>query len=269
MKLRILSDLHLEFIGMGIEAAGEDILLLSGDIGIHTQGMDWAQRVAKHLDIPVLMIAGNHEFYRNPRYPHHTWESTLLDLREAADHLDKIEKGKVTFFENGYADYEGVRFIGASLWTDMKLFGDDPIVPHLVGQAMNDYHVIHSEVSDQMLQPFQSMQRHAESRKFITNQLQVAADGYDGFTGKCVVMTHHTPTSLSVPDKYKNDRISAGYSSRLEPLIEQYKPVVWCHGHTHDSYDYMLYDTRIICNPRGYAEIDPNEEFEVNKLVAI
>ncbi len=25
------------------------------------------------------------------------------------------------------------------------------------------------------------------------------------------------------------------------------------HGHTHDSFDYVLRGTRVVCNPRGYC----------------
>jgi hypothetical protein len=28
---------------------------------------------------------------------------------------------------------------------------------------------------------------------------------------------------------------------------------LWVHGHTHDSFDYRVGTTRVLCNPRGYA----------------
>jgi hypothetical protein len=34
---------------------------------------------------------------------------------------------------------------------------------------------------------------------------------------------------------------------------------LWIHGHTHDSFDYLLNGTRIVCNPRGYARSGVNE----------
>jgi predicted phosphodiesterase len=263
MKLRILSDLHLEFMGLEIEHAGEDIILLCGDIGVHTMGMDFAQKVARVFEVPVLMLAGNHEFYQNYRYPHHTWESTLLDLRAAADHTSLIKKGEVTFLENNSLIYEGVRFIGATLWTDMKLFGDDGIAEWRVGNALNDYRVIFSERTQEILNTQQTIERHGESRAFIEKALE------EPFDGKTVVLTHHTPSWLSVPEPYRSDKVSAGYSSRLEPIIEKFQPAVWCHGHTHTSFDYTIGDTRIICNPRGYAEIDPNLDFKIDLIVEV
>ena len=30
------------------------------------------------------------------------------------------------------------------------------------------------------------------------------------------------------------------------------KAGLWIHGHTHDSFDYEVAGTRVICNPKGY-----------------
>jgi hypothetical protein len=37
-KIRLLSDLHLEFSDLELEAAGEDVLILAGDIKIEMSG---------------------------------------------------------------------------------------------------------------------------------------------------------------------------------------------------------------------------------------
>jgi Icc-related predicted phosphoesterase len=72
-----------------------------------------------------------------------------------------------------------------------------------------------------------------------------------------------------VPTNYRDDTVSAGYSSRLESVIEKYQPAIWCHGHTHTSYDYKIGETRIICNPRGYAELEPNLDFIPDLIVEV
>lgn len=269
MKIRILSDLHLEFASITLEDADEDLIILAGDIGINTAGIAFANKLAAGLDKPVLIIAGNHEFYHDPfrrlysSVAPHSWESTLDNIRKIAGHTDKVEKGAATFLENTVVEYQGVRFIGATMWTDMKLFGDDPLVPFLVSRSMNDYRVIWSEETGEVLSAHQTMARHKESRDFIVKALDTE------FAGPTVVITHHTPSARSVPPKYTMDKISAGYSSKMEPLIEEFAPALWCHGHTHNSYDYMIGKTRIICNPRGYDEIDPNFDFKPNLVVEV
>lgn len=245
---------------------GEDILLLCGDIGINDQGMKFANKVARIFDIPVLMIAGNHEFYQNWKSRDHTWENTLDNLRKAAGHTSKVVKGETTYLEDTVVEYEGVRFIGATLWTDMKLYGDDPMVAWKVSRALNDYRVIISEedpLCPMTLTTDQTVYRHGVSRQFIETELAKP------FEGPTVVMTHHTPSQLSIPEHYREDKVSAGYTSRLESVIEQYQPTVWCHGHTHTSFDYKIGETRVICNPRGYAEIDPNLDFKVDLIVEV
>ncbi|MDI1270514.1 MAG: metallophosphoesterase [Polaromonas sp.] len=55
-------------------AHGADLLVLAGDIGSGTQAID----LFKDWSVPVLFLAGNHEFYG------HSIEKMRIDLRSAA-----------------------------------------------------------------------------------------------------------------------------------------------------------------------------------------
>jgi len=261
MKIRFMSDLHLEFSPMKFEYAGEDILILAGDIALHTDAMAQLNAVAAAWDIPVLILAGNHEFYTNSGHQDHTWEDTIDDLRRAADHNVKIVKGDTTFFEDTVATYEGVRFIGATLWTDMNLFGDAPIASRQVQLALSDYVLIRKDKGMAAITADDTMARHAVSRKFIADTL---AQPFDGQT---VVFTHHAPSWKSV--EFKDDKISAGYASRLEELMLDHEPVLWIHGHTHKVFDYKVGETRVMCNPRGYVPDGLVEGFDPKLVVEI
>ena len=66
MNIQIASDLHLEFHKTqpagysGIEAVtGADVLILAGDIALGTNAVS----VFKDWPVPVLYVAGNHEYY--------------------------------------------------------------------------------------------------------------------------------------------------------------------------------------------------------------
>jgi predicted phosphodiesterase len=246
---------------MSITPAGEDILVLAGDICVHTEHMELTRQMAKFLDVPIVLLSGNHEFYSH-RPDTHTWESTLIDLRAAAHHTDKIVKGEVTFLEDSSAVYEGVRFIGATLWTDMKLFGDDPTIQYVVEHSLNDYRFIRKD-DRKKISAYDTIDRHMASRQYITNRL---AEKFDGPT---VVVTHHTPSWLSVHPDYKGSKITAGYSSRLETLMLSYEPVLWIHGHTHYSFDYEIGKTRVVCNPRGYFQHSLNPDFNPDLIIEI
>ncbi len=70
MKIRILSDLHLEFQDWVPPKSDVDIVVLAGDIHVGDHGIDWAPR--SFPPTPVIYVPGNHEFYgirRRPR-PH-------------------------------------------------------------------------------------------------------------------------------------------------------------------------------------------------------
>jgi hypothetical protein len=47
----------------------------------------------------------------------------------------------------------------------------------------------------------------------------------------------------------------------MEDFILQHQPRLWIHGHTHESFDYKIGKTRVVCNPRGYAAIEENKGF--------
>jgi hypothetical protein len=45
----------------------------------------------------------------------------------------------------------------------------------------------------------------------------------------------------------------------VERLMGADRVQLWVHGHTHDSFDYRVAGTRVVCNPRGYARDGVNE----------
>jgi predicted phosphodiesterase len=47
--------------------------------------------------------------------------------------------------------------------------------------------------------------------------------------------------------------------SDAEYLFGTGRAQLWIHGHTHDSFDYTVHRTRVVCNPRGYAKAGTNE----------
>ena len=63
MKIRVLSDLHLEHDEpLAIPYAEADLVVLAGDIHNHAEGLRWA---AENFgsQVPVVYVPGNHEYY--------------------------------------------------------------------------------------------------------------------------------------------------------------------------------------------------------------
>lgn len=250
MKLHILSDLHNEFSHhMPSEASQEaDVIVLAGDIWKHDRGVYWARE--SWPDKEIIYVAGNHEFYgRNRKY-------VISQLHIAA------EKTGVHFLDDDEIVIDGVRFLGATLWTDFELFGDRDGCMLDGMQSLNDFRVINE--GDWVFSPIDSVNLHNKSLAFLKSKLA------GKFDGKTVVVTHHLPSMLSVAERYKRDTLSACFASNLDRLLG--KSELWVHGHTHDSFDYKVNGTRVVCNPRGYCTLvdgQENSKFKADLIVEI
>lgn len=235
MKIAIASDLHLEFADIDFVNPGADVLILAGDIC-----------VLKYLDASGDMGNRFRAFFKRcvDRFPHVIY---ILGNHESYGYrIDKsIDRAKeisgVKFLNNDTVTIDGVRFWGATLWTD---FNNDPIAQLAARGVMNDYRIIRTDGGLRSLYPYDTIAIHNES---INSLKQSKPD---------VVISHHLPSWQSVPQRYKADIVSHAYASNLDELIADLQPRLWFHGHTHDACDYKIKDTRVICNPRGYLGHD-------------
>jgi predicted phosphodiesterase len=230
MKLHVLSDLHTEFADFAPPATGADVVVLAGDIGVGTAGVAWA---AQQFPLThVLYVPGNHEFYDH-------------DIRIAEDLTDSAP-GNVHVLDNDAFTIDGVRFLGATLWTDFRLYGEGEawFARQRAKQYMRDFTVIRN--GDRRFSPEDSVRLHEASKAWLVDELARA------FDGPTVVITHHLPASPSISKRYVNDALNPAFASGLEDIIEKYRPDLWVHGHTHVPCDYQIFDTRVLCNPRGY-----------------
>lgn len=243
MKLWILSDLHLEVEALAeplVEPDGADVLVVAGDVvNSIAKGIRW---LSESVSIPVVYVAGNHEFYRN---------SVIEGLEEGK--AEAARHPNVHFLDDDVVVIDGVRFIGATLWTDFRLMGGQPLAMEHARGAMNDYRAIswRKKPSWERFLPRHSYDMHERSRAFIATALKVP------FDGPTVVVTHHCPHPGSVADRFRGDLLNAAFTSDLTDVIEIGRPDLWVHGHTHDPFDYDVEGTRIVCNPRGYGRENP------------
>ena len=67
------------------------------------------------------------------------------------------------------------------------------------------------------------------------------------------------PSKRSIHAQYlDNTYMNGGYVSDLDDFIHDRPQIkLWTHGHTHHPFDYMINQTRVVCNPRGYKGHDP------------
>lgn len=250
MKIQLLSDLHIEFGDYRYQPTDADVVILAGDIHVGVSGVVWA---AAHIkDKPVVYVLGNHEYYRHV-YPQ--LFKTLIETTAGTN---------IHVLENDCFTYQGVNFLGCTLWTDFSVFGDPREASFHCENRMNDFKRIQFANNDGLqndglvntrIRAMDVARIHDHSLTWLNGQLQ-QLEGQQN-----VVVTHHGPTNQSLPEHRRNDLISAGYVSNLNGVIERFAPNAWVHGHLHSNSDYLVGNCRVLCNPRGYSD-GANPEFD-------
>jgi len=128
---------------------------------------------------------------------------------------------------------------------------------------MNDFRIIrHDYAGYRTLKPADIAERHKLTLGYIKT---IVAERPDE---KFVVVGHHSPSFQSVHESYKSETIMNGcyHSDLSEFILDRPQIKLWTHGHTHHPFDYMIGETRVVCNPRGY---DNYEETGWNPIIVL
>lgn len=234
-RIWILSDLHLDDKSTYIPtppAEGYDVAVLAGDIGPSPLKALWfaESTFAK----PAIVVAGNHEYHSSG-----TYERKLSEGRRRSE---KQFQG-AHFLENQSVVIAGMRFLGCTLWTDFALDDDQARGMHIAGTAMPEFMHL-AKAGGGWMTAADILAIHYESIAWLDAMF---AEPFDGPT---VVITHHAPSKLSVSDEFQDSELNVAFASHLDRHIERWQPELWIHGHIHQSSDYDLSGTRVICNPK-------------------
>ncbi|WP_027994334.1 metallophosphoesterase [Simplicispira psychrophila] len=246
MKIALLSDLHLSVHPMDAPPTDADVMVLAGDLHRPAQAMAWARQFAQ----PTLFVAGNHEFYGSDL------SSTLAQLRTHA------QDSHVRVLERNAWQHGGVRFLGCTLWSDYRLFSS----PEQREEGLRKAQEFVRDFSRIGVAPdFAERFTPAISQLLFEQSVQWLDDRFaEPFDGPTVVITHFAPARGSVAAQFAGSPLNACFVSDLEAHILRWQPVLWLHGHVHDSFDYQVGATRIVANPRGYAPegVAENKHFQ-------
>ena len=253
MKLNILSDLHLSVCALDPPSTAADVVILAGDIARPEQAIAWARALRK----PVLFVPGNHEFYGG----------SVTGTREA---LARCAAGtNVRLLDDGEAIIGGVRFLGTTLWTDFRLFGDGAERDEAMAtgqRLLRDFtRIRNTDDSPTRFAPADAAALFDVQSHWLQTRLATR------FAGPTVVVTHHAPSRKSIHPRFADSPLNACFVSDAEHLLDGSRARLWIHGHTHDSFDYAVNGTRVVCNPRGYAPrgVNENARFDANLCVDV
>lgn len=243
MRIKIISDIHSDFMhstltpDVYMESSiydKPDVLVIAGDVHIAGKMSDSLKWFADNYE-QVVFVPGNHDSY------HGSLTGVEKEVEGINDRYSNVH-GLI----NDCIRIQGQRFIGATMW-----FREHPENP-AHQYRMNDFRLI-KDFADEVYG------NNAKTLKYFQKEMEPGD----------VVITHHTPSVKSSHPRYANDPLNRFYVCDATDLISEKKPALWCHGHTHDSYDYMIDETRVICNPVGYLDYDFNYKFNPGLMVEI
>lgn len=255
MKIRPMSDLHVEFMPAKVrtaliakivedcEADLIDVLVLAGDIGLvgNNSLALFLPALCRELDMVgtrVIYVPGNHEYFGGAYYRRATAQTrdTLQNLGDAlAYNLSYLHR------EQGPATIADQRFIGCTLWY--------PWNKGVRWYARN----------------WPDQQYTADPRGNGWPSFEGAEDAaylHECVTADDIVVTHMLPHKKSVAAAWRGSGTNLMFVHPMGKLMERVSPKLWFHGHTHESCDYVHAGTRVVCNPHGYWGRDTNPRFD-------
>lgn len=267
MKIQYMSDIHGEWgqlLNHDAVHTDSDIVVLAGDIANYSN----VSSLIKELfpEKTVVYCAGNHEFYGDTA----TQKEVIAYLRKSF-HQSQEEGYKHYFLENDtlYLNINGepVRVVGCTLWSDMKLHGNQIVDSIRIQMEISDFRRIIQDDGGDYITPADYFKRFEESKSFLKDELSKE------FDGKTIVLTHFLPTEKMIHSQYKDNPNNPAYASHLGSIVDYGQFNVWFCGHSHKTNQIDIDGKIIAMNPAGYPNVElktfQNRNFDPKKTLDI
>lgn len=232
MRLHLMSDLHLDhspehdraFLDELKPAPDVDLLVLAGDT---------YSRATKHTDVfrrlldcyqTILVVPGNHDYWGAS--PDFVEESLQKEVAEVDD------DGRIYLaLQPSWYAIAGRLFFAGTLWYRKPTKGQLEFIDMRMTNTPREW--------------FYEQQARFEHRMTGNPMPDL---------GRPIFVSHHLPSEKSTPKEFLGAASNHFFMCDMEKQLAalDVKPAAWLHGHTHDACDYMLGETRVVCNPRGY-----------------
>ena len=252
MIIQYCSDLHLEFsqnkkfiTKYPLIPRGE-ILLLAGDIvpfALMNEQDDFFDFLADNFE-QTYWVPGNHEYYH-------------ADIAHRSNTVNEAIRSNVFLVNNRVVQLQKVQLIFSSLWSAIS-----PINYLSIQNRMSDFSAI--TYNGKNFTPDNYNQLHQQCINFITEALT------NKVATPTIVVTHHIPTYLNYPTKYKKDGLNEAFAVELHDLIEQSTIDYWLYGHHHfNTPDFFIGKTKLLTNQLGYIKYKENVGFRNDAVIEL
>lgn len=242
MKIRLLSDLHTEFkpdpsFQDYFEYKGEDVLVLAGDIASgSTNAMDVIKRFLKAGFPEIIFVPGNHEYY-----------GTEIQDFDAKMRLKCQDRPNVHFLNPGWVKIGDTIFVAGTLWTNFRC---NPLAEMDAASMIADFRLI------------KGFRPELASLKYYEHVKLYQDINREFPQHKKVFVSHFLPAVECISPRFRDsgNLLNNYFANDLGEWISELKNTTWLFGHTHDSVDIHIGETRLISNPYGYYghEVNPN-----------
>ena len=269
--LRVISDIHADVNKDRhyVFDFGDDFVINCGDTATNVhEERSWIRTFMQD----GVVVAGNHLGYTSDKpelngdtLENHKFESEINTANTYNVQLEKLidafpHTGSVRYLSNGIIEVDGMIFIGNTLYTDFKLFGEENQAACMMEAArkMNDFKLRYSLQRDEYgnfcVRPFtveQHLKMFRVCKGYISNRLRYLQRHY--VRKPVIIVTHHCPLPFCISEEYKNSPLSAAFASDMTKLLEEFPTIrLWCSGHVHAPYDFIYNQTRFVAEPWGY-----------------
>lgn len=267
MRVLYFSDVHIEIrerdasapwcgmlpLGYGPDlstfAEAVDLLVLAGDIGrVHStrkvSPLTYAEQAAGFLGCRVILVPGNHEYYRGAFDED---RAALLGARRPG--VAVLDRGEVLIAP----DATRLRVLGATLWTDYAATGDREAAMEAAEREIYDHRLIRRHGGSAPFLPANALSEHRLSRAWLAAKLR---DRHDGPT---LVVTHHVPHLSACHPGHGLNVLAPAFCSDCDDLIaaaSKAGAVAWIFGHHHWSHCLDVHGVKLLAAQPGYPGED-------------
>jgi len=254
MKIQYCSDLHLEFpenqyyLERNPILPAGDILVMCGDIlplcyRNKAQYSSFFDRLSKDFDT-VYWVPGNHEYYYS-------------DIVSFPFEMNEALRDNVYIVNNIALVESDVRFIFSTLWTNIDVYSANEIE-----QRLPDFKEIF--YGGKLLKADQYNNLHTRCLDKLNAELE------DRSYGTTVVATHHVPTFVNYPQRFRGDIMNPAFAIDLDSLIEESDIDCWIYGHIHHNpRDFSIAGTRMRSNQLGYLVFNESQNYRNNAVIEV
>lgn len=267
MKIRIVSDLHVDVNkngNFGFRHEDQDVLFIAGDIaGSYDKEIKFLNGLSKDITCPIFVVPGNHlgyDYYsREEELDSYLYgykkPNPLVGTKQWS--IDKIKESipdNIHYLDDEYYELDNYYIFGGCMYSDYKLYENEDLCKRSGEAYLNDFRYVH--IHDREFNIVRPVNTDDYQWYFVIFKKKLEIFMRDHTDKDVIVLTHFAPSIKSISEKYINQGniyLNASYASNLDDFIKDNPRIkYWVHGHVHDSFDYMIEQCHVICEPYGY-----------------